>query len=47
MYLTENEILKKAFEVIKSLMADEDVLSFDAMQGVLRMVDALLQKEDK
>lgn len=46
MYLTENEVLRKTFLVIKEVMDDEDIASWDAVQGVMRLAEALLKKED-
>lgn len=45
MYLSETEVLRRTFETIKSVMKDEEIASWDAVVGILRLADALLKKE--
>ena len=45
MYLSETEVLRRVFDTIKSVMKDEEIASWDAIQGIIRLADALLKKE--
>lgn len=45
MYLNEFDILHKGIAVIKQILASEEYCTIDAINGVLLLMDSLLEKE--
>ena len=46
MFLSEVEVLRRAVATINEIMQSDDYCTMDAINGVLKLLNAMLEKEE-